>query len=222
MTVIMQAVLGSTAYGLAREGSDIDRLGVFVAPTLDVAGLYWNGHKETVVRHEPSDTTHHEIAKFLRLALGCNPTLLELLWLPQDDYEIITQSGRYLRALRRSLLFEDGVRNAYGGYAYRQTLKLKKRGDSFSSDTVNRTAKHGRHMLRLQRQGRQLLETGELIVRVDDPEEYWAFDDMTVDQMLEVFEREDALFRACKSVLPEQPQPAAAEALLRSVRAEHL
>ena len=140
MKVLLQAVLGSTAYGLAREGSDIDRLGIFAAPTLEVAGLDWNGHRESVVRHEPSDMTHHEIGEHLRLALGCNPTLLEQLWLPREAYEVLTPEATALIALRESFLSEKGVRNTYGGYAKQQAIKLARRGDSFSSDTINRTA----------------------------------------------------------------------------------
>jgi hypothetical protein len=73
-------------------------------------------------------------------------------------------------------------------------------------------------MLRLQRQGRQLLETGSLTVKVDDPEDYWAFDTMSVEDMLAVFEREDALFREAKSILPDKPRGDVVREYLRHVR----
>ena len=40
MTILLQGIVGSTAYGLAGPDSDVDRLGVYAAPTLDFARLY--------------------------------------------------------------------------------------------------------------------------------------------------------------------------------------
>lgn len=82
--------------------------------------------------------------------------------------------------------------------------------------------KHAIHTLRLLRQGRELLATGRLTVKVPDPADYFAFDDMTPEQMLEVYEREDALFAATKSVLPEQPDRGRVREYLAAVRANFL
>ncbi len=38
-TVLLAGIVGSTAYGLAGPDSDVDRLGVFAAPTLSLLGL---------------------------------------------------------------------------------------------------------------------------------------------------------------------------------------
>ena len=37
--VILSGIVGSTAYGLNNEGSDVDRLGVFAVPTRALFGL---------------------------------------------------------------------------------------------------------------------------------------------------------------------------------------
>ncbi|GLY32116.1 nucleotidyltransferase domain-containing protein [Kineosporia sp. NBRC 101731] len=218
--LILSGVVGSTAYGLAREGSDIDRMGVFVAPTLDVAGLDWHPHRESRASHDP-DVAMHEIGKTLRLMLKCNPTLLEMLHL--DDYEVLTDEGRRLVDARSAFLSEKYVRDSYGGYAKSQAHRLatEERG-YFSSNTKNRTAKHGRHLLRLLRQGRELLSTGSLTVRVSDPEEYWAFDLMSPAQMLDVYAHENELFEATSSVLPTAADRDRVSALLDSIRAAHL
>ncbi len=215
-SLLLSGVVGSHAYGLNREGSDIDRLGVFVAPTLEVAGLDWSSSKET--RHGTSDEvdyTYHEIGKAFRLMLSCNPTLLEVLYLEQ--YETLTQFGRMLITNRAAFLSEKAVRNAYGGYARAQARKLETRGD-FGV----RTAKHGRHLLRLCRQGRQLLTTGSLSLRVDSPEEFWAFDDMSTGEMLAVYAQEDAFLMGCESLLPVEPDREAVRYLLRTVRAAYV
>jgi uncharacterized protein len=222
MNVILSGTVGSTAYGLARAGSDVDTLGVFCASTLDVAGLDWHSDKESVVTHEP-DVTYHEIGKYLRLALRCNPTILELMWLPDELYNVETETGTALRAIRSSFLYEDGIRNAYGGYAYAQAKRLASREDgSFSSDTRNRTQKHARHIRRLLVQGRQLLKTGTMSVKVENPEDYFAFDHMSTEEMLAVYEREAQLFNETKSILPEKPNRQAVAEFLRTVRKTYL
>jgi len=222
MTVILQGIVGSTAYGLAREGSDVDRLGVFVAPTLDVAGLDWHDSKATRVTSKP-DSTVHEVGKFLRLALACNPTILEVLWLPDRLYECWDADGDALGDLREAFFWEKGIRNAYGGYARQQATKLAARGDgTFSSDTRNRSVKHARHLLRLLRQGRGILETGSLTVEVENPEDYWAFDAMTPEQMIAVYAREDDLFHGARSVLPSEPDRTSVREVLRGIRRTHV
>lgn len=221
--ILLSGIVGSTAYGLAREGSDVDRLGVFVAPTIEVSGLDWHGDRESKVTTKP-DATMHEIGKYLRLALKGNPSITELLWLPGDCLEKAEPIfGLRLIGLRNALLSGPAIKSAYGGYARQQAHRLRERGDgSFSADTRKRTAKHARHLLRLLRQGRELLATGKLTVKVSNPDDYFAFDDMTPEQMLEVYEREDKLFAATESVLPEHPDRDRVRAYLAAVRANFL
>jgi predicted nucleotidyltransferase len=217
---ILSGVVGSTAYGLAREGSDVDTLGMFVAPTLQVAGLDWTPHRET--RHGTSaerDYTEHEIGKAFRLMLSCNPTVLELLWLP--EYLTSSTEGAWVSRARSAFLSERAVRASYFGYAKSQAKKLAARGD-FGAGMGNRRAKHGRHMLRLLRQGRELLATGTMELRVPDPDSYWAFDDMTVEAMLEVYEREAHAFEETKSSLPAEPDRERVGDILRHIRRTHV
>ena len=214
---ILSGVVGSTAYGLDREGSDVDRMGIFVVPTDDLFRLV--PVKETHVTTDP-DSTYHEVGKFIRLASRGNPSVNELLWL--EDYEVMTDIGDELLVKADKLLSEPAIRNAYGGYAMAQARKLMNRHaegkKGFSSNTGNRTAKHARHCLRLLRQGRQLLETGHLQVRVDDPAEYFALDGAMPEEIYAIFEREHALFMACPSVLPATPDYDAIDNLLIDIR----
>lgn len=212
--VILQGIVGSTAQGLARDDSDVDHAGVFVAPTTEVAGLWWNQRKESIVSHEPEDLMLHEVAKFLRLGLTCNPTIMELLSLPPTLYETRSTLGSELIELVPAFLSEDAVRKAYGLYAKGQASDLLR--------TKGVAAKQGRHMLRLLRQGRRLLATGELVVKVDNPEEYWAFDELEVTAMLEIFDKEYALFEAAPSILPEEPNEEAVAKFLALVRRRYV
>ena len=218
--VALAGVVGSTAYGLARAGSDVDRLGVFVAPTREVLSL--RQVSETVHSAGPDqseDVTYHEFGKYVRLAAVCNPTVLELMYLPEDLVETCTEDGHLLRTHRSAFLSERYVRSAFGGYALSQARKLEERDDgSFSSNTRKRTAKHARHCFRLLRNGYQLLTTGEMTLRVANPEEYFAFDDMPVSEILARFADEDVRFRDAVSVLPEEADLDTVNEVLLAVR----
>ncbi|MEV6650730.1 nucleotidyltransferase domain-containing protein [Streptomyces sp. NPDC051219] len=222
MNILLSGIVGSTAYGLAKPGSDIDRLGVFAADTASFHGL-----QQPTASHVTTgpDRTLHEAAKWCRLALRGNPSVMELVWLPDDLYEVRTPLGDELIGIRSNLLSAKRVRDAYLGYATQQFKRLYDRGNgSLSAETRNRTAKHARHLRRLCHQGFELYATGRLQIRVDDPESYHQFgeevaaDAMVALPMLKGFER---LFDKTKSVLPDQPDEAAAEAWLHRVRAVH-
>lgn len=222
--ILLRGVVGSSAYGLAREGSDIDRLGIFAYPTDAFWGL--RNLDDSVVTHEPSDVTLHEVAKYVRLALKCNPTILELMWLPEHLIEINTVHGKTLRHMREAFLSTKAVRDSYGGYAKQQVERLQRRNkdgkEGFSSDTKKRTAKHARHCFRLLEQGRQLLVTGNMNIRVADPASYWSFDNATVEQIVARFEEGDEEFRSAPSCLPDEPDFASVELFLHSVRRYYL
>lgn len=226
LSLIFLATVGSHAYGLAREDSDIDKFGIYVAPTRD----FWRLEKpaEHIVHHGPGmdDIKLFEVEKFIRLALKCNPSVVELLYLGPQGIEVLEEDYLELRAARTAFLCEEGVRERFGGYARDQAKLLERRRrqgkEGFSSDTAKRTPKHARHCFRLLRQGRELLETGYVHVAVDDPESYWAFDDFTVDEILERFDEEYAQFAATPSVLPQAPDVERIEQLLMDIRQRHM
>ena len=221
---LLEGIVGSTAYGLAREGSDVDYLGVFSYKAQDYWGL--NEPPDNFKNEEgvKPDKTTHEIAKYIKLALKCNPSVLELLWL--EDYELITYWGDRLVETRDCFLSEQLVRNSYGEYARQQVERLQRRNEEgkigFSSDTQKRTAKHARHCFRLLRQGRDLLETGVIQIQLDDPETYWAFDSYSVDDIVKKFAEEDTLFKEAKSILPAGPNDWAVRSLLYDIRKDSL
>ncbi|MFG3261396.1 nucleotidyltransferase domain-containing protein [Streptomyces bobili] len=217
--ILLSGVVGSTAYGLAHAGSDVDRLGLFAAPTEELHGLH--PPQESHVSTAP-DRTLHEAAKWCRLALGGNPTVTELVWLPDELYEVRTSLGDELIDIRTTFLSARRVRDAYLGYATQQFRRLLGRGDgSFSADTRKRTAKHARHLKRLCGQGYELYTTGKLTIRVDDPESFHRFGEQVADDpetALPLLRRYETAFEGARSVLPEQPDERAADAWLRKVR----
>lgn len=223
--VLLSGIVGSVAYGLDTEDSDVDRLGVFAAPTERLLGLH--PPKPSVVSSKP-DATFHEAGKFASLALNVNPTITELMWLPDDLYETRTELGDALIAIRRRFLSRARVRNAYLGYATQQFRRLENRGDgSFSADTRKRTAKHARHLYRLHAQGIMLWQTGRLTVRLPHGDAVLcrAFGEDVAAGDLDAGRRVIAwaehIFDTSQTPLPETPDERTVEDWLQGVRRAH-
>ena len=214
-TVLLSGVVGSTAYGLAGPGSDVDRLGMFALPTLSLLGLHTP--RESRVSTHP-DVTFHEAAKLARLALGGNPTASELLWLPDDLYEVRTPLGDEAVALRGAFLSAPRVRAAYLGYATQQFRKLLTRDPATTSAKV---AKHARHLMRLVEQGYELYTTGHVTIRVPDPERLRAFGEQVAadpEAARPFMAAAEDRFAAARTVLPDEPDTKAVEDWLLRVR----
>jgi predicted nucleotidyltransferase len=213
-SVILEGVTGSQAYGLATESSDLDIKGIYVAPTRDILGLF---PVHETIDHTDPDWSYHEVGKFVRLAMKGNPSILEMLYL--EGYTKIEKHGKML-VDNRYLFLSNVIYKSYGGYAINQARKLNARRGSFSSATKNRYSKHARHCFRLLWQGRQLLQTGDLTVRVTPEmrEQLFAIGELPVDQLVDRFEREFAEFDKTKSVLPDQPDMARINELLLKIR----
>ena len=224
VNTLLLGVVGSTAYGLAHAGSDVDRLGVYAVPTTELHGLRLPIDKAaTIVEHDP-DRTVHEARKFAMLCLSSNPTVTELLWLPAELYEVRTALGEELIAIRGAFAAAPYVRDAYYGYATSQFKRLLTTGQ-FQSKMRKRQSKHGRHLLRLLDQGYEYYVTGRLSLRVADPQRYHDFGDRVAADpeaarpaLAEAREK----FAAARSPLPDAPDERVVEGWLRRVRAAYL
>jgi predicted nucleotidyltransferase len=200
MKILLSGVVGSTAYGMARPDSDRDLLGVFAYPTRRFLSLQPPGDRYLTIQQHSPDVTWHEVRKFLLLCLDCNPTANELLWL--EGYEHV---GGYLAQSlvdnRQKFQARLRIKEAYYSYANQQYRRLLSRG---GAPELNE--KLGRHMLRILHQGTHLYQTGQLRVRVDDPERYFDFGrKMLVDPTLAQpeFDRAFQVFNE-PSPLPEK------------------
>ena len=233
-TTLLSGIVGSTAYGLAGPGSDVDRLGVFAESTMELVGLH--APEDTFCRYGP-DSTLHEARKYCTLALGGNPTVTELMWLPDELYEVRTDLGSELIGLRSAFLSAKRVRDAYFGYATSQLSRLLTTG-SFQSKQRARSEKHARHLLRLLDQGFALYSTGHLPIRLEDPARYMEFGQRVAEELATMastttyldsahrinvtaqaaLTEAEAKFDSIVSPLPDRPDMDAVEEWLRKVR----
>lgn len=158
---IYACVMGSRAFGLATDGSDTDRRGVFLAPT----PLFWHFEKPpTHVEGPAAEQFSWELERFCELALRANPNVLECLHSPLVEH--VTDTGRELLALRGAFLSRR-AHDTFTGYALGQRKKLE-------ADVRTHGAprwKHAMHLLRLLAGCRDLLRTGELTIDVGDDRE---------------------------------------------------
>ncbi|MEV0176007.1 nucleotidyltransferase domain-containing protein [Streptomyces sp. NPDC050803] len=159
--MIYACVMGSRAFGLATEGSDTDRRGVFLAPT----PLFWRFAKPPTHVDGPAEEQFSwELERFCELALRANPNILECLHSPVVEH--IDDTGRELLALRGAFLSRQ-AHDTFARYAVGQRKKLE-------ADVRNHGAprwKHAMHLLRLLMSARDLLRTGELTIDVGDQRE---------------------------------------------------
>lgn len=227
-TPLLAAVVGSTAYGLATATSDVDTLTLAAAPTERFLGVHPPGERDLTHVSTDPDVTVHEAGKFVRLCLSANPSVTELLWMPTGSYTKHSLLGRQLVDRRSCFLSRRKVINAYFGYAWEQFERLSRTG-TFANVPVTRIEKHARHIMRLVIQGEQLYTTGEMTVRVENPQRLHEFgaivagdQEVGIRHARQFIESSRARLDEVTSPLPEEPDVRPIEDWLQAVRFAHL
>jgi hypothetical protein len=116
--VAIDALVGSRAWGVADEGSDEDRRGVFVLPLPWTTGLV--DPPQDLVSIDGSHT-YWEIGKAIRQALRADPNTLEMLF---ASPAIVDPIGAPLVAMRDGFLSQE-IYGSFGRYALSQLDRLE-------------------------------------------------------------------------------------------------
>ncbi len=211
--VILRCIIGSRAYGLDNEQSDVDRRGVY----LPTAESQWSlfGVPEQI-ECDATQECYWELQKFVVMALKANPNVLECLYSPL--VETATPLGRELIELRETFLSRL-VYQTYNGYVMSQFKKMQ-------TDLRNQGHvkwKHVMHLLRLLLSGICVLRDGFVPVRVTEHRDALlairhgerSWDDVQ-QWRLSLHEELNAAFANTK--LPEQPNYERANAFLIHAR----
>jgi uncharacterized protein len=209
--VIYRCIVGSRAYGLDSDESDIDMRGIYLPP----ASLHWSlfGVPEQLERGEEA---YWEMQKFIALALKGNPNILECLHTPLVEYasplaqELLEQ---------RQIFVSKLLYQTYNGYVLSQFKKMKKHLENYGSIRW----KHAMHLIRLLISGISALETGTIMVQVGEHREEllkirreeisW---DAVEEWRLALHKQFDEAYR--KTKLPERPDYDAANTFLIHAR----
>jgi uncharacterized protein len=113
---------GSHAYGLNTETSDLDIKGVAVGTPAVYHGF--DTKFEQWESSEPYDCVVYEVRKFFRLAAACNPNIIEVLWVDDEDILRETALGARIREHRGAFLSRR-ARHTFAGYARSQLKRIK-------------------------------------------------------------------------------------------------
>jgi hypothetical protein len=117
--VVLDAVVGSRAWGLSDEGSDVDARGAFVLPFAWTIGLV---DVPTDLVSDDGSATYWEIDKLVRQALRADPNTLELLFVP--SVRARDEMGEWILAAR-SAFASQKIYGSFGRYALSQLEKLE-------------------------------------------------------------------------------------------------
>jgi predicted nucleotidyltransferase len=186
-TTILRGLVGSSVHGLVLSGTDNrDEMGVCVEPRRYVVGFgkfeHWvyrtaaerEGHAGARSQAGDLDLTIYSLRKWARLALQGNPTVLLLLFLPDDALVIRTDAGEQLQKLapafasrhagKRFLGYREAQRQRLVGERGQRDINRPHLVEQFGYDT-----KYAMHMLRLGHQGVEFLESGRLTLPIREP-----------------------------------------------------
>jgi hypothetical protein len=117
-TVVIDTLVGSRAWGVAEEGSDEDRRGVFVLPFAWTTGL---AEPPLDLVSVDGSHTYWEIGKAIRQALRADPNTLEMLF---SQPQILDDMGAQLVANRDAFLSIE-IYGSFGRYALSQLDRLE-------------------------------------------------------------------------------------------------
>jgi predicted nucleotidyltransferase len=213
--IMYRCVVGSRAYGLETDVSDIDRRGIYLAP----AELQWSlfGAPEQF-EDNAAQACYWEVQKFLVMALKANPNILECLYSPL--VEKMTPLAEKLLSIREVFLSQM-IFQTFNGYAMSQFKKIEQ--DIRNHGDVR--WKHAMHLLRLLLTGAATLRQGRVPVRVEAHREQllsvkrgempWTGVNAWRQELHRDFER-----ALTETKLPERPDYEAANRFLLTARRE--
>jgi len=118
--IIFEAIMGSHAYGTSLPTSDTDLRGVFVQPLEDILK---HGYVEQVA-DDLNDIVYYELSRFLALVRTNNPTVLELLFAPEDCVQHDSTEWGSI-SYHASKFLTKTCRYSFAGYAIDQIKKAK-------------------------------------------------------------------------------------------------
>jgi len=117
---------GSHAYGLNVVTSDEDFKGVCVKPKACYLGFLNNFEQAEHMgsKNDGVDSVTYSLDKFARLAIDCNPNIIEVLHVADKDVLKVDDFGEELRAARNDFLSKK-ARFTFAGYAHAQLKRIK-------------------------------------------------------------------------------------------------
>ena len=175
----LETVMGSVAYGVSSDESDVDVYGICLPPKElvfphlagEIPGFgtqlqrfeQWQEHHVRALDKE-WDFQVFGIVKFFQLAMENNPNVIDSLFTPRRCVLSSTAVGEYIREHRRDFLHK-GAWHKFKGYAYSQLNKIRTK--SPSGKRAELVEAHGYDVKFAYHVVRLLLEVEQILVNRD-------------------------------------------------------
>ena len=223
---ILKVYRGSYAYGLNHEDSDVDLGAVCIPPKDFLIGCYNFEHytNKNYINYpqyeqlkKVAEITIYGLQKFVKLAVNCNPNIIEHLFVDPSDIIYCDDLGAEL-IQNRHLFLSAKARFTFGGYALSQLNKLVRKDKSnhnshgshkYLIEEYGYDTKHAEHLIRLLHMGIEVLTEGNVYVKRPDREYLLSirYGKYTLDY---IKKEADGLFKRLEDVcmetkLPESP-----------------
>lgn len=167
--LILRILVGSHLYGTNTENSDKDYLGIFIPDKDYVMGI--KRVEQVEDRTNPSDserrntkadvdTVLYSLPKFIHLASGNNPNIVEVFFAPKRNIVFCNEYGQKLLDSYYWFISKK-LKHTFCGYAYSQKQKLLTKqpigGRTEYMEKFGYDVKFASHLIRLLTEGLQLL-----------------------------------------------------------------
>lgn len=129
--IILKIKGGSNLYGLNTDLSDKDYIGIFLNKKVETFGLETcDVIEENIISKlengknskDAIDCKYYSLDKFCRLAMKCNPTILEILFVNDDNIIYCDEYGKKLLD-NKHLFISQNAKHSFLGYAISQKNK---------------------------------------------------------------------------------------------------
>lgn len=243
-----EVVMGSLAYGVADDDSDMDVYGFAMPPKDDlfphlrgdVAGFddlqprftHFQQHKITDPqalggRGREYDLTLYSISRYFRLLADNNPNIIDSLFVPRHCVLHCTAIADMVRERRQTFLHK-GVWAKFKGYAYGQMHKIRtKQPEGSRREMVEKygyDVKFAYHVVRLLNEVEQLLLEGDIdLMRHKEQLRAIRRGEWTLEALEQHFSSKERALEGLylESSLPAQPDMTAIRELLFNCLEQH-
>jgi predicted nucleotidyltransferase len=123
---ILKVKHGSHCYGLNTPTSDLDIKGICIEPLEYHLGFAKNfeQHIQEASKGYPNDLVIYSFKKFAKLAADANPTIVEVLFVEDEDVLFCNEFGAEVRAFRDNFLSAK-AKHTFMGFAHSQLKRIK-------------------------------------------------------------------------------------------------
>lgn len=231
--------MGSQAYGVSTDDSDLDIYG-FCIPPKDVvfphlAGVVpgfgnqgerfeqWQEHHiQDPNKSVEYDFSVYSIVKYFHLCMENNPNMIDSLFTPRNCVIHSTTVSEHLRD-NRKLFLHKGSWHKFKGYAYAQMAKIRTKANASNPKRAASIQEHGYdlkfayHIVRLLNEVEQILVEGDLdLQRNREQLKEIRRGEWTLDQVESYFESKEKILEStyAASALPHKPDEPALKKLL--------